>query len=104
MTDASLDRIPGCDQLVIPRQRDSHALEHGAAAVADWLEAHEGTEQGLGEPDEQDLWSISDLALGGASDIEIAHAIREARQGGWSWGPIALLLAENPEHTRRRVR
>ena len=103
MNDGRLEQTAGDDQLSIPRQRDIHACERGAEVLADWLDALDALEQGLGEPDEQDLWSISDLALGGASDTEIAHAIRQARQGGWSWAPIALLLAESPQYTRHRV-
>ena len=95
-------------RLMIPRPRHIHALERGASAVADWLDAQngpsEGAESDTDTPDEQDLWSISVLALRGASDTEVASAIRDARQAGWGWTPIALLLAESPHDARRRVR
>jgi hypothetical protein len=94
-------RADKIDQAVprIPRQRNRGSLERAAAKIERWLD----TQDPDLFDDVDELWRISDLALAGASDEEIDSAVYKARQRGWQWNPIALLLDESVEEARERA-
>jgi len=86
----------------VPDQRDEPNLEQAARTVEDWLET-----QALGEPgvldDADELRQVGALARAGAPSDEVNLAVRRARQHGWGWAPIALLLGETREQARQRL-
>ncbi|HZZ51951.1 MAG TPA: hypothetical protein VFE65_34075 [Pseudonocardia sp.] len=83
----------------IPRQRNRSSLERAAQKIERWLDTQDPDL--LDDVDE--LWRVSDLALAGAGDDEIDAAVCKARQRGWQWNPIAVLLDESVEQTQERV-
>jgi hypothetical protein len=77
-------------------------LERAADAVDRWLSALDAGDPELAEADVEDLWSLSALAISGAPEAELAEAVARARQSGWNWSPIALLLGISRHHAKRR--
>jgi hypothetical protein len=77
-------------------------LEQAADAVERWLSAQDAGDPELAEADVEDLWAVSGLAMAGAPEAEVADAVRRARQSGWSWLPIALLLGISRPEAKRR--
>jgi hypothetical protein len=94
-------RVDKIEQAVprIPRQRNRGSLERAAQKIERWLDSQDPDL--LDDVDE--LWRVSDLALAGASDEEIDSAVCKARQRGWQWNPIAVLLDESVEKTQERA-
>jgi hypothetical protein len=90
----------------IPRQRDARrdeqALRRAVTVIGDWLEMQDPDDPAAVENVEE-LWRISRLALAGAPEAALDDAVRRARQCGWEWAPMAVLLAEPAERTRERV-
>jgi hypothetical protein len=89
----------------VPGQRHERNLEEAARTVEDWLET-QTSDPGLGfdsDADAEDLRRISALARAGAPEDEVNQAVRRARQHGWAWAPIALLLGETRDQARQRL-
>ena len=89
----------------VPAQRDGRTLEQAANTVEDWLET-QTSDPALGvDPDAhaEDLRRIGALARAGAPEHEVNQAVRRARQHGWGWAPIAILLGETRDRTRQRL-
>ena len=88
----------------ISTQRAREALEHAAEVVEDWLDAQDIDAPEMVTRDEDALWRVNALALAGAPEAVLDDAVCSARQSGWGWSPIAMLLGETPRRTQRRVR
>lgn len=67
-------------------------LERAADAVEQWLDALDLDDPDVIDVDGENLRRVSALALAGAPETELAAAVRVAREGGWGWSPIAMLL------------
>jgi hypothetical protein len=85
-----------------PNSAVHNKLERAAAAIEDWLDAQAPDSASSTEEDADDLRRISTLARAGASEAEMARAVAEARETGWSWGPIAVLLGQTRAQVRAR--
>jgi hypothetical protein len=86
----------------VPSQRDGRSLEHAARTVEDWLATQDLEQPGIVD-DADSLRQVGVLARAGAPDTELNRAVRFARQQGWGWAPIALLLGESRDQARRRL-
>jgi hypothetical protein len=91
-----------CQRLHVPGQRDIRTLEQAARTIEDWIEAQAATETELVD-DADELRQVGALARAGAPEHEVNWAVRRARQHGWGWAPIALLLGETREQARQRL-
>jgi hypothetical protein len=72
-------------------------LELAAEKVERWLAAMgfddvDGTTSMDGDNPSDNLRAINALARAGAPDDELADAVNLARDSGWSWSPIAMVL------------
>jgi hypothetical protein len=81
-----------------PRTRSDPLL--ASAVIEDWLSAQEPEDPAVIDEDADDLGRISALARRSASVPELAEAARGARQNGWSWEPIAVLLGQAAAEVR----
>ena len=86
----------------IPGQRDQRNLDQAARTVEDWLAVQALAEPGLVD-DADELRQVGVLARAGVSSDEVNQAVRRARQHGWGWAPIAVLLGETREQARQRL-
>jgi len=86
----------------VPGQRDERNLEQASRTVEDWLETQALADPGVVD-DADDLRQVGVLARAGAPANEVNQAVRYARQQGWDWAPIALLLGETREQARQRL-
>jgi hypothetical protein len=77
-------------------------LERAAETIEDWLEAHDPDDSNVVD-DADDLRQVGILARAGAPEEELNRAVKLARERGWSWAPIALLLGETREQARQRL-
>ena len=86
----------------VPDPAAHDKLERAASAIEDWLDAQ--APDGASGTDEEadDLRRISTLARADAPEAELARAVATARETGWSWGPIALLLGQSRAQARAR--
>ena len=85
-----------------PDSAAHNRLERAAAAIEDWLDAQLPDSASITDEDADDLWRISILARAGAPEAELARAVAQARETGWSWGPTAVLLGQNRAQVRAR--
>jgi hypothetical protein len=83
----------------IPRQRDRRTIEQATATVEDWLDAQTVDEPDL---DVEVLDRVSELVLAGATEEQVAEQVLLARQAGWSWAPISMLLGVTREQAVAR--
>jgi hypothetical protein len=81
---------------------DRARLRRAAASIEAWLDTNEPDAE-FTEAQRADLLRVSELALSGASEAKIGRAIGQARDSGWGWEPIAVLLGESPEQARQRA-
>ena len=92
--------------LGVPSQRqrpDRERLSRAAEVIEDWLETQEDPDdEAVIHRDADDLRRISTLALADADETELAAAVQQARDDGWAWGPIAMVLGQHRDHARRR--
>lgn len=86
----------------VPAQPGNRNLEQAAKTVEDWLETQAVDEIGLID-NADELRQVGVLARSGAPTEELNRAVRCARQHGWGWAPIALLLGESREQARQRL-
>lgn len=84
----------------IPRQRGRLELERAASAVEDWLDAQAGDDDI--DVDADCLRRISELAIADAPESAVAQAVEQAREAGWGFAPIAMLLGLTPLDARKR--
>ena len=77
-------------------------LERAIEPVEEWLDAQNAGDSCGIVSDPDDLWRISALALAGAPEVELARAVDQARDTGWEWGPIAMLLGHSTREARAR--
>jgi hypothetical protein len=73
-----------------------------ASTVEDWLASQTRAETGDVD-DGDELRQVGVLARAGATSGEVNQAVLRARQHGWDWAPIALLLGETREQARQRL-
>jgi hypothetical protein len=88
----------------VPSRSDAGRLERAVAVLDDWLDAHDTGDGGLADDDAEELRRVGELAAAGAPEDELNRAVRAAREHGWGWRPLALLLGETPDRTRARLR
>jgi len=92
---------------LIPMSFDGHRgrvdLNRASEVIEDWLDTQEMDGVELCEDAIDELRRVGELARCGAPRSELDAAARTAREAGWSWAPIALLLGETKEHARKRV-
>lgn len=67
-------------------------LERAADAVEKWLDALDLDDPDMVDVDGENLRRVSALAVSRAPEPELAGAVRTARESGWGWSPIAMLL------------
>jgi hypothetical protein len=84
----------------IPRQRGRVELERAALAVEDWLDTQAGDDDI--DVDADCLRRISELAIADAPESAVAQAVDQAREAGWGFAPIAMLLGLTPRDARKR--
>lgn len=85
------------------RYRRRVGLNRAAEVIEDWLDTQEVDGAELGEDAIAELRRVGELARCGAPKAELDAAVRTAREAGWSWAPIALLLDETREQAGQRV-
>ena len=101
MNQQRLQIVTDAPVLGIPRQRRSGELERAAAAVEEWLDAQDL--DGVGpDTDAELLRTLSELAIAQAPESVLADAVLQARDAGWDWAPIAMLLGETPGNVKNR--
>jgi hypothetical protein len=83
-------------------QRNGRNLEQAARSIEDWLETQALADADLVD-DADELRQVGVLARAGVASDELNQAVRRARQHGWGWAPIALLLGETREQARQRL-
>jgi hypothetical protein len=86
----------------LPDRRDEWNLDQAARTVENWLASQADPAVDLVE-DADELRQVGVLARAGAPSDEVDQAVRRARQLGWEWAPIALLLGETREQARQRL-
>jgi hypothetical protein len=86
----------------VPGERNGRNLEQAARSIEDWLETQALADADLVD-DADELRQVGVLARAGAASDELNQAVRRARQHGWGWAPIALLLGETREQARQRL-
>jgi hypothetical protein len=74
------------------------ALNQNTGVLEDWLDVRSFDDPGP-DVDGDYLRAISALALVDAPEAELVDAVKRAREIGWGWTPIAMVLGT----TRRRV-
>jgi hypothetical protein len=73
-------------------------LNQITGVLEDWLDVRSFNEPGA-DVDGDYLRAISALALVRAPETELVDAVKRAREVGWSWTPIAMVLGT----TRKQV-
>jgi hypothetical protein len=73
-------------------------LDRNTGVLEDWLDVRSFDDPGV-DGDGDHLRVISALATVGAPEAELADAVKRAKEIGWSWTPIAMVLGT----TRKRV-
>ena len=86
----------------VPGHGSERNLVQAATPVEDWLASQTRAETGLVD-DADELRQVGVLARAGAPSDEVNQAVPRARQNGWGWAPIALLLGETREQSRQRL-
>jgi hypothetical protein len=97
----------------IPRQRigttddERLRLQRAATTVEQWLDTQLAGQDGEFDEDEFDansehLLRVSRLAIEGVPEAELAAAVGRAREAGWNYAPIAMLLCTTPEQVQVR--
>lgn len=86
----------------IPGRRDGRNLDQAARTVENWLANQADFAVDLVE-DADALRQVGVLTRAGAPSDEVNQAVRCARQLGWEWPPIALLLGETREQARQQL-
>lgn len=96
---------PSSDRIPVQRDRAGRdrreRLERGAEAVERWLDVQSADDDEM-DIDAEYLRRVGELAIAGAPEPELVEAVRQAREIGWSYGPIALLLGIDRPEARRR--
>ncbi|HEY2203090.1 MAG TPA: hypothetical protein VGH99_01250 [Pseudonocardia sp.] len=71
--------------------KSTDELYRAAGLLEDWLDL-QSFEDAANDVDGDQLRVINALAVTGASERELARAVKSARDHGWSWTPIAMVL------------
>jgi 16S rRNA U516 pseudouridylate synthase RsuA-like enzyme len=83
--------------MAIPRAKDDQC----AGVLEDWLDV-QSFDGASADVDGDYLRAISALALVDAPEAELAEAVKRAKEHGWSWTPIALVLGTTRKHVVKR--
>lgn len=68
-----------------------------ADTIDRWLDALDPDDPGAVEADGEYLREINSLSAGGAPEADLGRAVDTARECGWSWAPIAVVLGTTRE-------
>jgi MoxR-like ATPase len=85
--------------MAIPKAKAD--LNQRAGVLEDWLDV-QSSDGASADVDGDYLRAISALALVDAPEAELAEAVKRAKEHGWSWTPIALVLGTTRKHVVER--
>jgi len=83
-------------------ESDRKRLERAARVVEEWLTLQEREADRDPDLDGDDLLEVSALVLAEAPDAQLRAAVYRARDEGWGWGPIAMLLGQSAQQAKER--
>jgi hypothetical protein len=98
-------RTPGISATLVgmpPTQETQEQLGRAGDAIDRWLDALDPDDPDAADTDGDLLRDINALSIKGAPDDQLTRAVDAARECGWAWAPIAMVLGTSRRDAVRR--